>query len=537
MLINKNKNVINKHKISFILLFTAILFFSFGTAVFAQSVGGANVQTNSATNISSYQATLNGYLSIPYISNSNYVYFQWGTTTSYGSTTTQQYLNNNGSFSQIISGLNYNNTYHFRAVAQGSFGTIYGQDMTFYAGQSNGNTLTANAGPDLYLASGQNVTLQGSGYDPNGYSLNYYWTCTGGTLSSYNVAQPIYTAPYTYNNQTSYTCTLTVTNNYGNSNSDSVVVYLGYGNGNNYGNTYVQTNYATYVSNSQATLNGSLSGYNSYANTTNYVYFQWGTTTNYNNQTGQQNIGYSGTFMQNITNLYSGTTYHFRAVAQGNSGTVYGQDMTFTTSGSGYYNYNNNNNGSLSITKQVIDLSSGNLSWTTSVNAKPSDILSFAITLYAGNQDLHNVIVRDILPVNLIYKGNLIVNTSSNYSGDITSGVNIGTVYANQSVIVSYQVQVAPDANFSYGATTLTNNASVTSNERGTQNASATVIVNKSLVYGASTTASSASTGLTNNFFTDSFFLPLLLIISGLWFYFSGKIYLLADKLKAKIKK
>jgi hypothetical protein len=199
-----------------------------------------------------------------------------------------------------------------------------------------------------------------------------------------------------------------VTNSYGSSNSDSMTVYVNYNNNNNYnnnyGNVYVQTTYATYISNFQATLNGSLSGTNPAS--TNYAYFQWGTTTNYGNETPQQSVGYSETLMQNIENLNAGTTYHFRAVAQSTYGTVYGQDMTFTTSGA-------------------------------------------------------------IAPTNIVY---------------------------------------VPPVAYNY------------------------VYVPQAQVLGAST----VSTGLTNNFLTDSFFLPLLLIIVGLWFYFSGATNKLADWLKGK---
>ena len=375
-----------------------------------------------------------------------------------------------------------------------------------------------NAGPDLYLTGGQTVTLQATGYDPNGFTLNYYWSCTSGTLSSYNLIQPIYTAPYA-NTQVSYNCTITATNSYGNSNSDSITIYV------NNNNSTVQTTYATYISNFQATLNGSLSSSN--LSSTSYIYFQWGTTTNYNNTTPQQNIGYSGTFMQNIANLNSGTTYHYRAVAYGSYGTVYGQDMTFTTSGSGYFG-----NGTLATNKQVINITSGNQNWQASVNANPLDILTFAITFQAGNQDIHNVIVRDILPLNLIYKGNLMVN-AINYGGDITSGVNIGTIASGQAVVVSYQAQVAPANSFNYGATTINSNTTITSSEAGTQTASSAIIVNKSQVYGAT----DISTGLTNNFWVDSFFLPLFLIFAGLWLYFSRNAYKFADWMRLKIKK
>ena len=387
---------------------------------------------------------------------------------------------------------------------------------------------TATAGPDLYLSPGQNTTLQGSGYDPQGYQVSYYWTCNGGVLSNNNIAQPVYTAPslINYNNQTSYSCTLTVTNNYGSSSSDSTIVYVNSNNNNSNNTASVQTTYATYISNFQATLNGTLSNLNSYA--TNYVYFQWGTTTAYGSESMKQSLGYGQSFMQNIENLNPGTTYHYRAAADGNYGTVYGQDMTFTTSGS---NLGYSNNSSLSVVKQVINLSSGNLSWSSSTNASPSDVLNFHITLQANGQDVHNIVVRDALPATLVYKGSLSVSTS--YTGDVTSNLYINTIPAGQIVTISYQAQVASGGNFNYGATTISNNAVITSTESGTQTDNATVVVSKSQVYGAT----SVSTGLTNNFLTDSFFLPLLLIIFSAWFYFSGEIYVFTDKLKAMIKR
>src|SRR3989344_1704161 len=414
------------YKISFILLLAVVFYFSASTAL-GQMVGGANIQTNSATNISSNQATLNGYLGIPYISNSNAVYFQWGTTTNYGYQTLQQYINQ-GAFSQVINGLNSNNAYHFRAVAQGSFGTIYGQDMTFVSGQPGSNSITANAGPDIYLSYNQSSTLQGSGYDSSGYGyqLYYQWACTGGTLSSYNVAQPTFTVSYAgmynYAYQATYTCTLTVTNAIGSSNLDSTTIYVNYGGG------------------------------------TGWL---------------------------------------------------------------------------LNVNKKAINLTSGNLSWSKYINANPSDVLSFSIALQASNRNIYNVIVRDILPANLIYQGSLTINSNQNYGGDIRSGINIGTVYANQPIVVAYQARVASAENFSFGSNALTNTATVTSTDGPSQTSASTVTVNRSLVYGASNVA----TGSTNNFMVDSFFPPLLMILLSAWLYFSGKVYRFADWLKVKISK
>ena len=59
------------------------------------------------------------------------VWFEYGTTTSYGSSTSKLSVSSTGPFSAVISTLNPDTTYHFRACAQNSKGTSYGSDMTF----------------------------------------------------------------------------------------------------------------------------------------------------------------------------------------------------------------------------------------------------------------------------------------------------------------------------------------------------------------------------------------------------------------------
>ncbi|MBI1866231.1 MAG: PKD domain-containing protein, partial [Candidatus Staskawiczbacteria bacterium] len=99
------------------------------------------VQTNPATNTYNNQATLNGYVSGINTNNTNYVWFQWGTTTSYGFETNHQTLNYAGFFNQNIAGLSPLVVYHFRAVGQNYNGQIvYGRDLTFQLGQVLGAT-------------------------------------------------------------------------------------------------------------------------------------------------------------------------------------------------------------------------------------------------------------------------------------------------------------------------------------------------------------------------------------------------------------
>jgi fimbrial isopeptide formation D2 family protein len=214
-------------------------------------------------------------------------------------------------------------------------------------------------------------------------------------------------------------------------------------------------------------------------------------------------------------NNSSNTTYHFRAVGRNSTGnTVYGQNMTFTPGST---------TASLNVSKTVRNLSSGSAGFSTTTYANPLDVVMFMITIQSNNnQDLSNVNVRDTLPANLIYKGNVIVSGNSNYSGDITSGMNFGTISSNQTITITYQAQVAAATNFSYGTTTLTNNVSLTcSNLTNTPTSNASVIVTRATVYGAST----VSTGLTNNFWTDSFLLPLMIALGGLWMIKSGMFF------------
>jgi hypothetical protein len=95
------------------------------------ATGPPVVITNPATNVSSSSATLTGAVNPHGLTTS--VHFQYGTTTSYGSTTSSQTKigNTYQSVSANISGLSAITTYHFRSVGTNSAGTGYGGDRIF----------------------------------------------------------------------------------------------------------------------------------------------------------------------------------------------------------------------------------------------------------------------------------------------------------------------------------------------------------------------------------------------------------------------
>ena len=95
------------------------------------ATGPPVVITNAATNVTATSGTLNGSLD-PHGLATN-VFFQYGTTTSYGSATPTQNQAGNTyrNITANISGLTPHTTYHFRMVATNGGGTRMGSDRTF----------------------------------------------------------------------------------------------------------------------------------------------------------------------------------------------------------------------------------------------------------------------------------------------------------------------------------------------------------------------------------------------------------------------
>lgn len=126
----------------------------------------------SASNVTPNSATLNGYVVIH--ESGTTIYYQYGQTTSYGSTTPQMNVNGfcygcGSDFEYPIFGLTANTDYHFRIVASDSSGTAYGADQKFNT--SVVPVVTTEAASSITATSAQL-----NGYvNPNGSSTMVYF--------------------------------------------------------------------------------------------------------------------------------------------------------------------------------------------------------------------------------------------------------------------------------------------------------------------------------------------------------------------------
>ena len=103
-----------------------------GTNYIQPVVTATSVYTSAPSLVGQDSARLNGILTQSGGYNTN-VYFEWGTTQSFGYTTNQQNAGsaNGNPFLDTITGLSPNTTYYYQAVATNSSGTFYGGIQSF----------------------------------------------------------------------------------------------------------------------------------------------------------------------------------------------------------------------------------------------------------------------------------------------------------------------------------------------------------------------------------------------------------------------
>jgi hypothetical protein len=287
------------------------------------------VTTSDATGIRTTAAILNGNLDSLGAADSVDVSFEWGVSTDYGNETTPELRTAAGSVQADLSGLAPNTTYHFRIKAAGRDGTVYGPDMQFTTGPAPPVATTS----DVAKIKTTSATLRGS--------LDSLGTATTVTVSfEYGTATGSYTHTTADQARTSigaFSADLTgltpgTTHYYrAKADGDGDAVY-GVEKSFTTPTTApsVTTNDVTSVATTSATLNGELSSLGT-ASSIN-VSFEWGAATgSYAHTTADQARTSTGAFSADLTGLTPGTTYYYRAKADGDGDAVYGAEKTFTT--------------------------------------------------------------------------------------------------------------------------------------------------------------------------------------------------------------
>lgn len=255
--------------------------------------------------------------------------FNYGTSTSYGHSTTAIPMTSAHIFSSIPTGLTCHTLYHFRVYATNFVGTFTTPDSTFTSPdcgpvvQTLPSTVDTTTGTVIFH--GNLVSLGTSG--PALVKFEYGTTTTYGSFSG---APLTLTAPGPFSVPMPLTCS-------------SAYDYRAWG-GNAVGDLHlatgvnvhvstpscpsVSTGPASIVSPTSEFLLGNLTSTGGM--TTVGVGFQYGLTTSYGTSTPLVFVSSLGGYNATITGLACNTLYHYRAVTS-SVGVTYGTDGTFTT--------------------------------------------------------------------------------------------------------------------------------------------------------------------------------------------------------------
>ncbi|MBN1643880.1 MAG: hypothetical protein JW856_03590 [Dehalococcoidales bacterium] len=289
-----------------------------------------DVNTLSATNVTTATATLNGFLESLGSAPSVDVYFEYGIGT-YNQKTSAQTLTATGGFTADIAGLTTGALYQFRTVADGGIhGITSGPDMTFS---------TAVVAPTVNTISATNITINSvtliGELASLGSSSSVYVSFEYGLTAGYGLITTQLLKDTTGTFIASITGLTPGTTYHFAATANGGASGIGTGVDMTFTTLTatapsVTTSPATALTNVNATLVGNLTSLGTA--TTVYVAFEYGPTAAYGTTTSWHVMTGTGTFMASIDGLLPATTYHFRVIADGGDhGTTLSGDATFTT--------------------------------------------------------------------------------------------------------------------------------------------------------------------------------------------------------------
>ncbi len=315
-----------------------------------------------------------------------------------------------GSFISAITGLEPYTTYHVRAYATNSSGTVYGNELSFTTAGLTPTAITRNA-----VNIGYNFATLNGRINANRQNTNV--TFEYGTTNSYGTS--IYSIPNIVSGSTITSVERTLTDLTLNTTYHYRVVAQ-----NSAGTTYgtnmtfttgaaapiAITQVASAVGTNQATLNGRVNANNQSTN----ISFEYGLTTAYGTTAASTPSTITGvtdrSVLLNLTGLSLNTTYHYRVIAQNGTGTTYGSGMIFTTGATVPIAITNAASG-IGTTEAILNGSINANNQSTNVTFEYGTTTAYGTTIIS----IPNIVAgTTITPVSRTING-LTLNTSYHY--------------------------------------------------------------------------------------------------------------------------
>jgi PKD repeat protein len=185
----------------------------------APGIAGPGTSGSYAQSVTANTAALQGGV-YPNRADTTY-WWEYGTTTAYGQQTVPKDIGSGSTPVQVadsLIGLSPGTTYHYRLVAQNSFGTEYGYDYTF---TTSDPIALFTASPPVSTPGGLADFDASSSTDSAGTITDYRWNFGDGTADD---AGGTPTVSHSYSARGTYAVTLTVTDSAGETNSSTQTI-------------------------------------------------------------------------------------------------------------------------------------------------------------------------------------------------------------------------------------------------------------------------------------------------------------------------